>query len=140
MRCVTKTCEHNITVTAVPSIRLSCRKSTCRWFMVCLHKIITVRNRIENGTKVSAIKLLIIRNYVRQCWIQSTNRVSKKNFARPNNTVLGPWDRLRLLSKYKIWGQMNPLVNFHKCFISCAAKCPDNIHFIQCSDKHNSEV
>ena len=108
------------------------------WFAYI--KFITVNNRIENGTKVSAIKLLITRNYVRQCWIQSTNRVSKKNFARPNNTVFGPSDRLRLLSKYKIWGQMNPLVNFDKCFISCAAKCPDNIHFIQCSDKHNSEV
>ena len=39
MRCVTKTCEHNITVTAVPSILLSCRKSTCQLFMVCLHKM-----------------------------------------------------------------------------------------------------
>jgi hypothetical protein len=25
---------------------------------------------------------------------------------------------------------INPLVNFHKCFISCAAECPDNMYFI----------
>jgi hypothetical protein len=27
-------------------------------------------------------------------------------------------------------GPIKPLVNFHKCFISCAAECPDNIYFI----------
>ena len=35
-----------------------------------------------------------------------------------------PGDRLRL-------------VNFYKCFISCAAKCSDNIYLKQSSDKHN---
>ena len=28
-------------------------------------------------------------------------------------------------------------IRFHKCFISCAAECLDNINFIQSSDKHN---
>jgi len=50
MRCVIKTYEHNITVTAVPSIRLSCRKSTCRWFMVCLHKM-------ENDSPLSLLEI-----------------------------------------------------------------------------------
>ena len=48
-----------------------------------------------------------------------------------------PGDSLRLLSKLRIWASIKPLVNFHKCFISCAAECPDNIYFIQSSDKHN---
>jgi hypothetical protein len=34
----------------------------------------------------------------------------------------GPGDRLRLPSKLRIWGSIKPLVNFHKCFISCAAE------------------
>ena len=34
-------------------------------------------------------------------------------------------------------GLIKPLVNFHKCLISCAAECPDNIYLIQSSDKHN---
>jgi hypothetical protein len=29
------------------------------------------------------------------------------------------------------------LVTFHKCFISCAAECPNSIYFIQSSGKHN---
>jgi len=49
----------------------------------------------------------------------------------------GPGDMLRLLSKLRIWGPIKPLVNVHKCFISCAAECPDNIYFIQISDEHN---
>ena len=52
--------------------------------------------------------------------------------------LLGPGDRLRLLSKLRIWGPIKPLINFHKCFISCAEECPDNIYFIQSSDKHNA--
>jgi hypothetical protein len=48
-----------------------------------------------------------------------------------------PRDRLRFLSKLKIWGAIKPLVNFHKCIISSAVECPDNIYFIQSSDKHN---
>jgi len=32
---------------------------------------------------------------------------------------------------------MKPVVYFHKCFITCAAECSDNINFIQSSDKHN---
>ena len=36
-------------------------------------------------------------------------------------------DGLRLLSNLRIWGPIKPLVNFHKCFISCAADSPDNI-------------
>jgi hypothetical protein len=39
----------------------------------------------------------------------------------------GPGDRLRLISKLRILGSIKPLVNFHKCFISCAAECPDSI-------------
>jgi hypothetical protein len=39
----------------------------------------------------------------------------------------GPGDRLGLLSKLRIWSPIKPLVNFHKCFISCTAECPDNI-------------
>jgi hypothetical protein len=35
---------------------------------------------------------------------------------------------------------MKPLVNFHKCFISCAAECTDNIYFIQSSDKYNQLI
>ena len=49
----------------------------------------------------------------------------------------GPGDRLRLISKLRILGSIKPLVNFHKCFISCAAECSDNIYLIQSSDKHN---
>ena len=49
----------------------------------------------------------------------------------------GPGDRLSLISKLRIWGPLKPLVNFHMCFISCAAECPNNIYFIQSSDKHN---
>jgi len=49
----------------------------------------------------------------------------------------GPGDRLRLLSKLRIWGPIKPLVSFHKCFISCAAEYPDNIYVIQSSGKHN---
>ena len=33
-------------------------------------------------------------------------------------TPLGPRDRLRLLSKLRIWVLIKPLVNFHICFIS----------------------
>jgi hypothetical protein len=40
----------------------------------------------------------------------------------------------------EVWVPITPLVNFHKCFISCAVECPDNIYFIQSSHKHNSEV
>jgi hypothetical protein len=49
----------------------------------------------------------------------------------------GPGDRLRLPSKLRIWGSIKALVNFHKCFISCAAECLNNIYLIQSSDKHN---
>ena len=52
-----------------------------------------------------------------------------------------PGDRLRLPSKLRIWGSIKPLVNFHRCFISCAAECLGNISFIQSSDKYtDSEV
>ena len=46
----------------------------------------------------------------------------------------------RLLSKFRIWGPIKPLVDFHKFFISCAAECPHNIYFIQRSGNHNSEI
>ena len=49
----------------------------------------------------------------------------------------GPGDRLRRLSKLRIWDPIKPLVNFKKCFTPCAAECPDKICFIQSSDKHN---
>jgi hypothetical protein len=48
----------------------------------------------------------------------------------------GPGYRLKLLSKLRFEVQKKPLVNFHMCFISCATECPDNIYFIQSSDKH----
>jgi hypothetical protein len=49
----------------------------------------------------------------------------------------GPGDRSRLSYKSSIWGPIKPLVAFQNCFIFCAAECPDNIYFIQSSDKHN---
>ena len=49
----------------------------------------------------------------------------------------GSGDRLRLPSKLRIWGSIKAQVNFHKCFISCAAECLNNIYLIQSSDKHN---
>ena len=58
-------------------------------------------------------------------------RASERNFARRNKTALGPRDRLKLLSKLRILGPIKPLVYFNKCFISCAAECPDNIYFIR---------
>jgi hypothetical protein len=39
--CVEIECKHNTIVTAVPSIRISCRKNTCWWCIVCLHKMET---------------------------------------------------------------------------------------------------
>ena len=34
----------------------------------------------------------------------------------------GPRDRLRFISKLRIWGPIKPLVHFHECLISCAAE------------------
>jgi hypothetical protein len=67
-------------------------------------------------------------------------RASKRNFARRNKTVLGPGERTYTSLKIEDLRSNKTLVNFHKCFISCAAECPDNIYFIQSSDKHNSDV
>ena len=56
------------------------------------------------------------------CGSTSTPRASKRNDARQNKTALRP-----RAEKLRILGPIKPLINFHKCFISCAAECPDNI-------------
>ena len=60
----------------------------------------------------------------------------RENLQGRTRLLWGPGYRLKLLSKLRIWGPKKPLVNFHICFISSAAECPDNIYFIQSSDKH----
>ena len=34
---------------------------------------------------------------------------------------------LMLISKFRIWDLIKPLVNFRKCFIFCAAECPESL-------------
>ena len=60
-------------------------------------------------------------------------RASKRKFTRQITLLLRPGDRLRLLSKLRFWGPIQPVVSFHKCFISFSAECLDNISFIQSS-------
>ena len=61
----------------------------------------------------------------------------QEKFCKAEQDCFGARDRLRLPSKLRIWGSIKPLVNFHKCLISCATECPDNIYLKQSSDKHN---
>ena len=56
--------------------------------------------------------------------INEIDRASKRNFARRNKTVLGR--RGQAETSFKVE--------------DCAAECPDNVYFIQSSDKHNSDV
>jgi len=65
------------------------------------------------------------------------HKYTQGNDARRNKTALGPQEQAEIFSKLRILGPIKRLVNFHKCFISCAAECPDSIYFIQSSDKHN---
>ena len=61
-------------------------------------------------------------------------RVRKSHSGLPREILQGwtrllcdPGNRLIFLSKLRILGPIKPLVNFQKCFISCAAECPDKI-------------
>ena len=54
----------------------------------------------------------------------------RKTLQGETRLLWGHRDRLSLLSKLRIWGPLNPLVNFYKCFIGCAVYCPDSIYFI----------
>jgi hypothetical protein len=58
--------------------------------------------------------------------------MTKRNYTRRNKTILRPQVHTEISLKIEDFKS-----NFHKCFISCAAECPDNIYFIQSSDKHN---
>jgi hypothetical protein len=36
-------------------------------------------------------------------------------------------DKLMLIAKFRIWDPIKPLVNFRRCFIFCAAECPERL-------------
>ena len=65
---------------------------------------------------------IIIYIVVLHCAVQGL----QEKFCKAEQACFVASDRLRLLSKLRIWGLIKPLVNFHRCFISCAAECPDN--------------
>jgi hypothetical protein len=96
-------------------------------------------NILASGTMTSGVQLSKS-EWQSDCESLSTSPGSPREILQDGTRLLwGHGDRLRLPSKLRIWGSIKPLVNFHKCFISCAAECPDNIYrfLIQSSDKHN---
>ena len=94
-------------------------------------------------TAYQSISSLLYASHFQACCISANfklaDRASRRNIARHNKTAFGPpWQvRFKFLSKLRIWGPIKLLVHFHRCLISCAAEYPDNIYFIQSSDKHN---
>ena len=61
-------------------------------------------------------------------WV--SDRASKRNYVRQNKTALGSRGQAETSHKIEDWRSNKTTGNFHKCFISCAAECPDNIYFI----------
>jgi hypothetical protein len=50
-------------------------------------------------------------------------RASKRVFQGGTRLLWVTGDKLMLVSKFRIWDPIKPLVNFRKCFIFCAAEC-----------------
>ena len=84
-------------------------------------------NNLEPGTMTSGAQLSKS-EWQSDCRSLSTLPGPLRKILQGRTRLLwDPRDRLRLPSKLRIRGSIKPLVNFHKCFISCAAECPDNI-------------
>jgi hypothetical protein len=62
---------------------------------------------------------------------------SKRNYARWNKTALGPRGQAETSIKIEDLRSNKTTGKLSLMLISCAAECPDNIYFIQSSDKHN---
>ena len=64
----------------------------------------------------------------------------QEKFCKAEQDCFGVWGQADTYLKIEDLCPIKPLVNFHKCFISCVAECQYNIYLIQLSDRHNSEV
>jgi len=93
-------------------------------------QILIVINLLQNQNLSLNIKCNVIQPRV-------TARDSKRNYARRDKTALGLLEQTETYLKAEDLRFNKTIGNFHKCFISCAVECPDNIYFIQNSDKHN---
>ena len=84
---------------------------TAMCLSLCVHSQLT-----KNGTRYFFVHQI------------SCNQGLQKEFCKAEQDCFGGTrDKLRLLSKFRIRGPIKPLVNFHKCFIFCAAECPESL-------------
>ena len=105
--------------------------------LLCESVSLRVAIAVSSRNRRDLIQSLVPTHSLWNTFYHAVDRASKRNYGR---LLWGPWDSLRLLSRLRIWAPIKPRVNFHRCFISCAAECPDNIYFIQSSDKHNQLI
>jgi hypothetical protein len=63
----------------------------------------------------------------------------QEKFYKAEQDCFGALEQADTNHKIEDLGPINPLVIFHKCFIFCAAKCPDNIYFILESVENKKE-
>jgi hypothetical protein len=88
-----------------------CHSYVTALYKVC-HSYVTALYKVCHSYVTALYK--VCHSYVTLCQsiVPCVCRASKRNLTRRNKTALGPWDRLRHISKWKIRGPIKTLVSF----------------------------
>jgi hypothetical protein len=97
-----------------------CNQMVQKWMVQRNSPILFWRFRGVIDSNSQIYQMILFPNYYKRNDLSTLcTRASKRNFARRNNTALGPEDRLKLLSKLWIWVENTKKNNNEKIKIKC---------------------